>query len=82
MNLSTIVRGGEPSKRAQRLAQLRHALPATVTVHAWAPGGDESTRYRFFKDALPGQTYFGPGEAICTAIGFKDALAFAKGNGR
>jgi hypothetical protein len=78
MNLS-IVRGGEPSKRAQRMAQLRRALPPSMSVHAWSPGSDETTRYRFFKGAPSGQTYFGPAEAVHTASGFKNALAFAKG---
>jgi len=77
MNLS-IVRGGEPSKRAQRLAQLRRALPPSMAVHAWSPGSDETTRYRFFRDAPSVQTYFGPAEPIHTASGFRDALAFAK----
>ena len=72
------VRGAQSPKREGRLASLRRELPRGVTVETWSPG-DGQTRYRFFRGAPSKQTYFGPDNGIYTALGFKEAEAFASG---
>jgi len=53
-------------------------LPPGYAVRTWSPG-DGVTRYRFFKDAPPNQSYFGPANGIYTALGYKEAVTFASG---
>jgi hypothetical protein len=58
--------------------ELREELPPHVTVETYSPG-DGVTRYRFFENASPKQTYFGPENGMYTALGFKEAVSFARG---
>ncbi len=39
--------------------------------------GDGVTRYRFF--SVPGNDYFGPSNGDFTALGLKEAVAYARG---
>lgn len=64
--------------KLSRLDQLRADLPKGYSVSTWSPG-DGVTRYRFFKNAPRAQDYFGPHEPIYTALGLKEASAFARG---
>jgi hypothetical protein len=61
-----------------KLQDLRDSLPKGYTVETYSPG-DGITRYRFFRGAPAKQTYFGPDSGINTALGFKEAAAFALG---
>ena len=49
-------------------------------VRTYSPG-DGMTRYRFFEKQNGEETnsYFGPGNGIYTALGLKEALAYASG---
>lgn len=64
-----------------RMSDLKEALPRGYSVATWSPG-DGATRYRFFKNAPKNQTYFGPDNGIFTALGYKEAAAFALGLAR
>lgn len=70
-----------PMRRPTRLQELDDDLPARFQVHTWNPG-DGVTRYRFFEDAPRNQSYSGPDNGIFTALGIKEAEAFAAGLGR
>lgn len=59
-------------------ADLDKLLPKGYTVETWAPG-DGAKRYRFFHNAPADQTYHGPRDGIFTALGMKEAEAYAKG---
>ncbi len=65
----------KPSSKAE---QIKEALPAGWTFHTWSPG-DGVTRYRFFHNAPAKQSYHGPKNGNFTALGFKEAMAFASG---
>ena len=60
-------------------AEAREARRARTryTVETWSPG-DRVTRYRFFHDAPPNQTYFGPDNGIRTVLGMGAAEAVAR----
>lgn len=70
----------EKPKKETRLDQLRAELPPGWSVETWTPG-DGATRYRFFENAPPDQTYFGPMNGAYTALGLGEAQAFARGLG-
>lgn len=53
-----------------------YAKEMGLHVATWSPG-DGTTRYRFFDK--PGNTYFGPGSGIYTALGSKDAWNYLYG---
>jgi hypothetical protein len=78
MALTTWQRGALRRMKLSRIARLRLDLPEGYIVCTWSPG-DGVTRYRFFKNAPAGQTYFGPDNGIFTALGMKEAEAFARG---
>jgi hypothetical protein len=61
-----------------RIDKLRADLPPGYSIWTYSPG-DGVTRYRFFKNAPPNQSYFGPDDGIYTALGYKEAEAFARG---
>lgn len=63
-----------------RLQDLRAALPKGYSVETWSPG-DGQTRYRFFHNAPAKQSYFGPNNGTFTALGYKEAVAYALGLG-
>jgi hypothetical protein len=66
-------------KKPTRLQELKdYAKGAGLTVETWSPG-DGATRYRFFDEAGPNQTYFGPKSGIYTALGLKDAWNYLYG---
>lgn len=72
----------KPSKRSPtKVQQLEEMLPKGYTFATWSPG-DGQTRYRFFHNAPANQTYSGPRNGIFTALGFKEALAYAAGLAR
>lgn len=71
----------ENPKRKTRLQQLEDLLPSRFMVRTWSPG-DGVTRYRFFENAPPNQSYFGPQNGIYTALGYKEAYTFAEGLAR
>lgn len=60
-----------------RMAELRAELPMGFTVETYSPG-DGITRYRFFENAAPNQDYFGPGNGMHTALGYKKAFLYAQ----
>lgn len=66
------------ARRATRIDKLRSELPSGYSIETYSPG-DGVTRYRFFKNAPKNQTYFGPDNGIYTALGYKEAEAFASG---
>ena len=72
--------GGARAKKMTRLDELREMLPKSWQVHTYSPG-DGVTRYRFFHNAPAKQTYFGPANGAYTALGMKEAVAFAAGLG-
>ena len=43
--------------------------------------GDGTTRYKFFENPVDGQTYWGPGTGIYTALGSREAWAWLMGYG-
>lgn len=60
-----------------RVDELKHNCEqAGFYVATYSPG-DGVTRYRFFTE--PGNSYFGPGSGVYTALGFKEADAYATG---
>lgn len=67
-------------RRNGRMDDLRAALAPGWSVKTYSPG-DGVTRYRFFYNAPVGQSYFGPANGRYTALGFKEAMAFARGTG-
>jgi hypothetical protein len=70
--------GGARAKKMTRLEELEASLPKGWIVRTWSPG-DGVTRYRFFHNAPKGQTYYGPADGAYTALGMKEADAFAAG---
>lgn len=66
------------ARKETRLDKLRASLPPGYTIETYSPG-DGVTRYRFFKNAPPKQSYFGPNNGVYTALGYKEAEAFAQG---
>lgn len=63
-------------RKTNRKSMMRaEAAARGYTVHMWSPG-DGITRYRFFERAPKGQTYFGPDNPTCTALGQKAAYKF------
>ena len=66
------------AKKKTRLDELRECLPKGYSVETYSPG-DGVTRYRFFHKAPAKQSYFGPDSGIYTALGMKEAVAFAMG---
>jgi hypothetical protein len=64
--------------KLSRIDRLRLELPEGYSVKTWSPG-DGVTRYRFFRNAPQGQTYFGPDNGIFTALGIKEAETYAAG---
>lgn len=68
-------RGLGARRRSQsRLEELReHAKTGGLHVATWSPG-DGVTRYRFFEK--PGNSYFGPDNGVCTALGLKQAWKY------
>lgn len=69
------------ARKPSRFAELQKYLPVGYSIHTYAPG-DGVTRYRFFHNAPPNQSYFGPANGIFTALGIKEAESFAAGLGR
>lgn len=61
-----------------RTDRLQQMLPQGYSLHTYSPG-DGTTRYRFFQNAPEDQSYFGPANGIYTALGYKEAEAFASG---
>jgi hypothetical protein len=61
-----------------KIEQIEALLPKGWQVHTWSPG-DGQTRYRFFHNAPASQTYFGPASGQYTALGFREAQAYASG---
>jgi len=51
----------------------REARDRGFHVARWSPG-DGLTRYRFFE--RPGNSYSGPDNGVCTALGYAAALKF------
>ena len=70
--------GGARAKKMSRLEELEAMLPKGYCVRTYSPG-DGQTRYRFFDNCNHKQDYFGPKSGIFTALGYKDAWAFASG---
>lgn len=71
------------TKKLTRVEELDQACrQAGCYVRTYSPG-DGVTRYRFFtiKDGEKESTYFGPKNGDYTALGFKEALAYARGRG-
>lgn len=67
------------TKKPTRLEELQTACePIPLWITTWSPG-DGQTRYRFFN--IPGNSYFGPKNGIYTALGYKEALTYARGAG-
>lgn len=66
------------AKNPSKLEQLEELLPRDWQVRAYSPG-DGQTRYRFFHKAPAKQSYFGPASGVYTALGFKEAHAYASG---
>lgn len=65
------------SRGKTKLEELEeYAKEKGLWVATWSPG-DGVTRYRFFNK--PGNSYFGPGDGIYTALGLKNAWQFAQG---
>jgi hypothetical protein len=65
------------AKKKTRLEELQdYAKEHKLYVATWSPG-DGTTRYRFFDK--PGNSYFGPGSGIYTALGIKDAWNYLYG---
>lgn len=62
--------------RVERLEQACKA--AGFYVATWSPG-DGKTRYRFFSE--PGNSYCGPSNGAFTALGWREAVAYARGRG-
>lgn len=60
------------------LKDLQEALPRGWEVYTYSPG-DGVTRYRFFHKPPKKQTYFGPDSGVFTALGIKEAVAYAYG---
>lgn len=61
-------------RRETRFSELsRFARDNGLYVAMWSPG-DGVTRYRFFDK--PGNSYFGPDNGICTALGIKNAWKY------
>lgn len=65
-------------RKESRLDRLRATLPQGYTIETYSPG-DGVTRYRFFQNAPPNQSYFGPDNGIYTALGYAQAETFAQG---
>lgn len=65
-------------KSPSKLEQIREILPRDWSVETYSPG-DGQTRYRFFYKAPAKQDYFGPASGQYTALGFKEAQAYASG---
>lgn len=69
------------AKKKTRVEELQdYAKGVGLTVRTWSPG-DGTTRYRFFDNPGPGQTYFGPASGTYTALGLKDAWNYVYGYG-
>jgi hypothetical protein len=64
--------------RKSRMQELQELLPDGFKVCTWSPG-DGVTRYRFFREPPANQSYFGPANGIFTALGLKEAMAYARG---
>ena len=62
--------------RSERLSAACRVV--NLYVATWSPG-DGVTRYRFFDS--PGNAYCGPANGIFTALGYREACAFARGRG-
>lgn len=65
-------------RKKSRIQQIKETLPKNWSVFSYSPG-DGTTRYRFFKDPVIGQSYFGPNNGEYTALGFAEAMSYAKG---
>lgn len=70
-------------KKTQRQLLKEEAADRGLLVRTWSPG-DGITRYRFFdkrdlkrhKVSEREQTYSGPDNGVCTALGLKSAFKF------
>lgn len=65
-------------KKKTKIEQVQETLPKEWRVFSYSPG-DGITRYRFFKSPPNGQNYFGPENGSYTALGFAEAIAYARG---
>lgn len=64
-------------KRQTRIQELQSdAAKVGLWVCTYSPG-DGVTRYRFFDK--PGNSYFGPGSGVYTALGYREACTFLAG---
>lgn len=70
-------------KKQTRLEELNESA-GTVGLYicTYNPGGT-TTRYRFFRleDGKRHSSYFGPGNGIFTAMGYKEACTYLRGAG-
>lgn len=68
---------GNPSRSGKKAKVVELEEASGLCVATWSPG-DGVTRYRFFRPKPGGCDYFAD-EPLYTALGFKEAMAYARG---